>query len=332
MLPILRTSLVNIVPKTPGLPSLNETFGATLIGSYIGFIIYGLNLYQMFHYFKAFRNDHLYLKILVVLETWHTALCMHTCYHYLVTNYFNPLALSEGCGLTIITCQTFFVRRVYLLVGWRWRILAAVVPTFAQFEPYTWIISMAFGFSAIADIILTTVLICALRKCRTGMKSTDSMLDALILYAISTGICEITHQKMDSVFDLLTFVFALIRPSKLIYFGIDIVATKLYTTSLLTALNARRMLAKQSSGAAAIYGESGLTSGSTERKRSAFAVNRLVSPRDTTDHESSRGEAIEMNVKANHVYNGTGDVGPQAPIISIGPLGSSMGRSQSESA
>ncbi|KAL7284787.1 hypothetical protein ACG7TL_002094 [Trametes sanguinea] len=303
MLPILRTSLVNIVPRTPGLPSLNETFGATLIGSYIGFIIYGLNLYQMFHYFKAFRNDHLYLKILVgvvlVLETWHTALCMHTCYHYLVTNYFNPLALSEGCvpinlsciaaGLTIITCQTFFVRRVYLLVGWRWRILAAVVAAFLLVE---------LGLAIAATI-------------ETFRKPTFAQFEPY-----TNGF----------------YTKALIRPNKLIYFGIDIVATKLYTTSLLTALNARRMLAKQSSGAAAIYGESGLTSGSTERKRSAFAVNRLVSPRDTTDHDSSRGEAIEMNVKANHVYNGSGDVGPQAPVISIGPLGSSMERSQSESA
>ncbi|OSD02263.1 hypothetical protein PYCCODRAFT_1435586 [Trametes coccinea BRFM310] len=360
MLPILRTNLLHVLPRTPGLPSLNSTFGAILIGSYIGFIIYGLNLYQTLHYFKAFPNDRLYLKILVgvvlALETWHTALCMHTCYHYLVTNYFNPLALLEGCvpislaciaaGLSIITCQTFFVRRVYLIVGWRWRILIAAVilfllaelalaiaatietflkPTFAQFEHVTWIISVAFGFSAVADITLTTVLICALRRCRTGIKSTDSLLDTLIIYAISTGL-------LTGVFDLLTFIFALIRPNDLIFFGVDIVATKLYPTSLLTALNARHMLAKQSSGAAAIYGESGIVSVSTEHKRSAFAVNRLVSPRDTTDHESSRGEAIEMNVKANHVYNSTGDVGPQAPVISIGPLGSGLARSQSESA
>ncbi|KAI9067888.1 hypothetical protein FKP32DRAFT_1672611 [Trametes sanguinea] len=337
------------------LPSLNRTFGAMLIGSYIGFIIYGLNLYQTFHYFKAFPNDRLYLKILVgavlVLETWHTALCMHTCYHYLVTSYFNPPALLEGCvpinlaciaaGLSIITCQTFFVRRVYLIVGWRWRILIAAVivfllaelaraisglaiaatietflkPTFAQFEHFTWIISVAFGFSAVADIILTTVLICALRKCRTGIKSTDSLLDTLILYAISTGL-------LTGVFDLLTFIFALIWPNDLIFFGIDIVATKLYPTSLLTALNARHMLAKQSSGAAAIYGESGIVAESSTPKRSALAARLgFVSARDTSDRETNRSEDIEMNVKAKRLCPGTREVGPQSPVIEIG-LGS----------
>ncbi|KAJ3003826.1 hypothetical protein NUW54_g5109 [Trametes sanguinea] len=281
MLPIMRTNLLNVFPRTPGLPSLTNTFGAILIGSYIGFIIYGLNLYQTYHYYKAFPNDRLYLKLLVSakpvgvvlsMETWHTVLCMHTCYHYLVTNFFNPPALLDGCvpinlvcisavsrqswgnpvgsqsdqtlfspqGLSIISCQTFFVRRVYLLVGWRWRLLIAVViifllaelglaiaatietflkPTFAQFEHVTWIISVAFGFSAVADIILTTVLICALRKCRSGIKSTDSLLDTLIIYAISTGL-------LTGVFDLLTFIFALVLPNNLIFMGIDIVATK----------------------------------------------------------------------------------------------------------
>ncbi|KAI9067890.1 hypothetical protein FKP32DRAFT_1672613 [Trametes sanguinea] len=254
MLPVMRTNLMNVLPRTPGLPSLTNTFGAILIGSYIGFIIYGLTLYQTFYYYKAFPNDRLYLKLLVgvvlTMETWHTVLCMHTCYHYLVTNFFNPPALLDGCvpinlvcisaGLSIISCQTFFVRRVYLLVGWRWRLLIAVViifllaelglaiaatietflkPTFAQFEHVTWIISVAFGFSAVADIILTTVLICALRKCRSGIKSTDSLLDTLIIYAISTGL-------LTGVFDLLTFIFALVLPNNLIFMGIDIVATK----------------------------------------------------------------------------------------------------------
>ncbi|KAL7277977.1 hypothetical protein ACG7TL_007930 [Trametes sanguinea] len=285
MLPILRTNLLHVLPRTPGLPSLNSTFGAILIGSYIGFIIYGLNLYQTLHYFKAFPNDRLYLKILVgivlALETWHTALCMHTCYHYLVTNYFNPLALLEGSlsvwrasqpyvindpfdfmtpdltrnspsraqGLSIITCQTFFVRRVYLIVGWRWRILIAAVILFLLAE--------------LALAIAATI--------ETFLKPTFAQFEHVtvsVLYPIPGVSVEFTPGGLlTGVFDLLTFIFALIRPNDLIFFGVDIVATKLYPTSLLTALNARHMLAKQSSGAAAIYGESGIISVSTEHKR-----------------------------------------------------------------
>ncbi|KAJ3012281.1 hypothetical protein NUW54_g1917 [Trametes sanguinea] len=431
MLSKLRTNLPSVLPRTPGFPSLNRTFGAMLIGSYIGFIIYGLNLYQTFHYFKAFPNDRLYLKILVgvvlVLETWHTALCMHTCYHYLVTSYFNPLALLEGCvpinvrkpaKVKFTTLLTFLhtvgVHRcraspttIIISLGTYLTIAAPsgsldhhmpnllrapsipdrrlaledphcccyrvplgrastgviraghsfLKPTFAQFEHFTWIISVAFGFSAVADIILTTVLICALRKCRTGIKrygcfhssklargrvrssdaerrvqfhSTDSLLDTLIIYAISTGK---GHRSglLTGVFDLLSFIFALIWPNDLIFFGVDIVATKLYPTSLLTALNSRHMLAKQSSGAAAIYGESGIVAESSTPKRSALAAHRFNSWRDTPDREASRSEDIEMNVKANHMYHGTKEVGPQSPVIEIGPLGTaSTTRSQSK--
>ncbi|KAJ2988227.1 hypothetical protein NUW54_g9178 [Trametes sanguinea] len=74
-----------------------------------------------------------------------------------------------------------------------------------------------------------------------------------------------------------------------------------------------------SSGAAAIYGESGIIAESTTRKRSASMVHRFVNSRDTSDHQASLGEDIEMNVKA---YNDTGEVGPQASVIEIGPLGS----------
>ncbi|KAI0775138.1 hypothetical protein BD413DRAFT_294423 [Trametes elegans] len=273
------SALVSLIPT---LPSLNNTYGAVLLGSYFGVMLYGFNMHQAYRYSRIYRDDNMYLKVLVVavliLETFHTALCMHMSYYYLANNYFNPIALLSGswsidmlpisAGLVIIACQTFFVRRVYL-VGRQFKHLVYLVvvllfcelafcaaataeafiqPTFATYEHVTWLISVGFGVAVVADGILTTALIVALRRNRTGIRRTDSVVDVLVLYAVTTGL-------LTTVFNTLAFLFALIQPNNLIYVGINIVASKMYATSLFAALNTRQALAQQGFGAStAIYG------------------------------------------------------------------------------
>nr|VWP02583.1 Cytochrome P450 monooxygenase AKT7 (EC (AK-toxin biosynthesis protein 7) [Ganoderma boninense] len=91
------TSPLDLLPK---IPHLDNTFGAVLIGTFIGLILYGITLHQSYRYFRMYPADSQILKCLVgfvlVLETISSALSMHVCYHYLVTNYFNPLALIGG--------------------------------------------------------------------------------------------------------------------------------------------------------------------------------------------------------------------------------------------
>ncbi|KAI0323984.1 hypothetical protein GY45DRAFT_1365298 [Cubamyces sp. BRFM 1775] len=306
----------------PAVPSLNSTYGAVLLGSYFGLMMYGFNLHQAYRYARLFPTDQLFLKAVVVavliLETFHTVLCMHMSYYYLAANYFDPLALLAGswsidmlpisAGVTIIACQTFFVRRVYHLLGRRYTFIVIIVnwvslcppllirrclivsdnrwpahsilcrrysrsvsinlgwlglvivltapssfiqPTFAKYEHVTWLISVGFGVALAADGILTTVLILCLRQSRTGVRRTDSVVDVLILYAITTGL-------LTSVFNTLAFLFALIQANNLIYVGINIVASKLYATSLFAALNSRVALTQQGNGAStAIYGATG---------------------------------------------------------------------------
>ncbi|CDO75136.1 hypothetical protein BN946_scf184772.g3 [Trametes cinnabarina] len=345
------------------IPSLDGTFGAILVSS------------------------------VLVWETFHTAFGMYTSYHYLVTNYLNPFALLGGyyitmnspfnlmiicAGLSITSCQTFFMRRVYLLVGGRSKILVASVvvfliaelglasagtaeaktsnrfiqPTFATFKHFTWIISVAFGMCAVADSILTAFLIYALRRARNGIKRTDNLLDVLVLYAISTGL-------LTGVFDILSFLFvsrpsysiiwraalthvvyrakALIQPSNFVWFAINTVATKMYTTSLLAAnhddtlisLNARQMLARQSSGGAAIYGETGPSNLHTLPTRSTFTLgDRWVLARGPRANGANRSaDVIEMAVKAHPAFDTTGDSAPQSSVLHMSTKGRAMPRS-----
>ncbi|KAI0749986.1 hypothetical protein C8Q80DRAFT_1269777 [Daedaleopsis nitida] len=268
---------------------LDNTWGAVLIGTYFGIMLYGLTLHQFYRYTRLSPNDSFFIKAVVysvvAFETFHTVLCMHMGYWYLATNYFNPVALGNGvwsvdmiplsAASVIMASQLFFVRRVYMFGSkYRWVVylaglllvielglLAAATAeafhqgTFAKFEHVTWLISAGFGTAAVADVLLTTALIVTLRSSRTGWKRSDGVIEILILYAVTTGL-------LTTIFNILTFLFAIIYTDNLIYIGFDIVASKLYATSLLAALNSRHSIAEKGNGVSAVYGgASGTLSG-----------------------------------------------------------------------
>ncbi|EIW57759.1 uncharacterized protein TRAVEDRAFT_48789 [Trametes versicolor FP-101664 SS1] len=220
---------------------IDLTFGAFLVGTLVG---------------------------LMTLETFHTVACAHVCYFYLVTSYPNPKALSLGVwsidiavgltGMIVVLSQSFFARRVYLVgPSFRFLVLVAVVllvgelgffvaatteafviPELFRFQRVTWLISTGTVMAVVADGLLTSVLVTVLRRSNTGMKRTDTIVDLLILYTVSTGL-------LTSVVDFSSFIFSLVSTNTLIYSAFGIVATKLYANSLLAALNSRKYLAER---------------------------------------------------------------------------------------
>ncbi|KAI0749989.1 hypothetical protein C8Q80DRAFT_1269780 [Daedaleopsis nitida] len=260
---------------------LDNSWGAVLIGTYFGIMLYGLTMHQAYRYYRLSPNDSMFIKSVVysvlAFETFHTVLCMHIGYWYLATNYGNPVELGNGvwsvdmiplsAASVIMSSQLFFVRRVYLFgPKYKWVVYVAafllvvelallaaataeafIQGTFLRFRHVTWLISAGFGTAAVADIILTTALIITLRSSRTGFRRSDGVIEILILYAVTTGL-------LTTIFNVLTFLFALIYTDNLIYIGFDIVASKLYATSLLAALNSRHSLSDKGSGISTVYG------------------------------------------------------------------------------
>ncbi|KAI9058005.1 hypothetical protein FKP32DRAFT_1762002 [Trametes sanguinea] len=269
------TNITSEVPFNPlallqEVPSLNNTFGAFLLGTFIGLMLYGLTLHQTYRYYRLFPGD---LKIIqafviaaLILETIHTVLCMHICYYYLVLNYAKPLALLDGVwsirilpvptALVILVSECFFTRRVYLIGSKYTKAIVAITPvlmvvfmgfaaaacaeafirpTFAGFDGVAWMTSAGFGAAVAIDALLAATLVITLHKSRTGFKRTDSLIDLLIIYTINTGL-------VTGVFGVLSFIFALIWPNSLIWSACNLVATKTYATSLLAVLNSRKRL------------------------------------------------------------------------------------------
>ncbi|KAI0667889.1 hypothetical protein C8Q78DRAFT_299820 [Trametes maxima] len=249
----------------PGV-AIDNTFGAILLGTFLGLTLFGLNLHQTFRYFRLFPNDAPLLRTVVfltlALETMHTIMGIHICYFYLVTSYFNPLALKTGVwsikllslnmGAVMFVSQSFFARRVYL-IGKHQRYMAVVTSffllgelafataataetyiqvTFERFVRVSWLISVGYSMAVCADGMVAICLTMALRRSRANHARNDSLLDVILVYAINTGL-------LTSVFSL---IFVTVYNNNLIYVGFNTVATRLYANSLLAVLNSRRSL------------------------------------------------------------------------------------------
>ncbi|KAI8972396.1 hypothetical protein BD414DRAFT_425817 [Trametes punicea] len=179
----------------PKFPSLDNSYGAVLLGTYFGLILFGLTAHQAWRYFGMYPKDRRALKVLIcsvssrsrsLAETLTSALTVHICYYYLVENYFNPSALRVG---------TWYVSAVYyydcFLIG-----IALSMPVFCLVLKCT---KFGSGNSHKArhsshhllehspDTLLTSVLILVLHESRTGFQRTDSMINRMITYSVNTG-------------------------------------------------------------------------------------------------------------------------------------------------
>ncbi|KAI0828127.1 hypothetical protein BC628DRAFT_91647 [Trametes gibbosa] len=277
-------------------PPLDNTLGALLLGSCVGFMAYGVMLHQAYRYFRMYRGDRPALKGLVVAvilaETFHTILCIISCYEFLVSNYFDPVYLLgihwylkagvPAASVVVLLVQIFYACRIYyigpkgdtrssspsqffsclitLLGDWlppRKRSLSrhlpdyrtrqlnsaafhdrAVASTTEDYSRTTWTISVGYGNGVVFDLITTSTLVTVLRRSRTGFKRTDSVLDTLVLYTVSTGL-------LATVTGALIFVFALAYPDSLIYIGLTIPGVKAYSNCMLAMLNSRHNLSER---------------------------------------------------------------------------------------
>ncbi|KAH9886054.1 hypothetical protein C8Q73DRAFT_716725 [Cubamyces lactineus] len=292
MLTPIHSAANNIQAGSPAflpikLPALDNTFGALLLGSFLGFILYGLTVHQVYRYFRfpAYEKDPVYVRSTVaavlVLETLHSALAMHLCYYYLVQNYFRPQALLKGIwsadvlpfitGLLIMVTQTFFARRVFLLnrrtvvivvfvlmllLGQLGFSTACTVEAFTQpdlfhVENMQWLSICAVALVIAADSLLTFCLTYNLYRSRTGIRSTDSILRLLIIYTINNGL-------LTGTLSTIALFMAIFYPHALITDGINICIVKAYANTLLSVLNSRHLLREhQAQARGAAYVKSG---------------------------------------------------------------------------
>ncbi|RPD60589.1 hypothetical protein L226DRAFT_559744 [Lentinus tigrinus ALCF2SS1-7] len=255
---------------TAELPRMDDIYGALLLGTFACVLLQGMVFHQTYRYFKLYPKDATYLKLWVtivnVIELVTTAMSMHACYYYMVSHAFDPTVLLKipvwsvtwlpiPGSLAAVSVELFFARRLWL-VGARFRpvvvlaillnlgffscftamaVLSGSAADPAGFLRYSYLASVAAGLIGISDVMVTASLIYVLHTRRTGIKQTNSKIDLLIKYAVSTGL-------IICVFNVLNVSFSIAHPHNWIYAGISIAMTKLYANTFLVSLNARHSL------------------------------------------------------------------------------------------
>ncbi|KAI0749962.1 hypothetical protein C8Q80DRAFT_657032 [Daedaleopsis nitida] len=249
-------------------PSLDSTFGAYLVGTFIGLVLYGFSVHQAYRYVRLFPTDAPFIRFLVsaviALETVHAIFTTHTCYYYLTSHYFQPDVLNRGVwslnwipfviAINMFISQLFFARRVYLM-GKHYRIIVGiamlffaveigfaiaavyeviVISTFNAVAKVNHLLAATFAAAVVGDTLLTGSLINVLLRSRTSeYRRPESTLDMWILYIINTGL-------LHDALNVLSLVIVVVYPQDLIHGCISIVTTRIYGNTLLAVLNSRK--------------------------------------------------------------------------------------------
>ncbi|EIN05147.1 hypothetical protein PUNSTDRAFT_55063 [Punctularia strigosozonata HHB-11173 SS5] len=252
--------------------TMDNTFGATFIGLVASAILFGISNLQLYYYYNRYENDSRSLKAAVafvwILDALILGFNCHAVYYYLVSNWGDPVALDNFIwsmkvqnfltDIMLPTVQTLYAIRIYRLSGGRkfipgivgvavvaaWGVALAAgvqvakIKTFSGVHDARWALYASFSTATAIDILLSTCMCYYLQMGKSMFKPTNSMLNMLIFWVLSTGL-------LTSACSLAIVLIYAIMPNNLIYLGLDFLITKLYMNSFLAMLNARKSIRKR---------------------------------------------------------------------------------------
>ncbi|KAJ6468492.1 hypothetical protein C8R47DRAFT_1223296 [Mycena vitilis] len=205
-------------------PTLDDTYGAMLIGTFFAIFFQGMLSVQAYIYYESFPDDPKRLKSLVAtvwtIDFVHLILICQVVYHYLISSWGNNAALLESTqaldlhlllvGTATILCQAFFLKRLVLGNIWTRALTiasaAACLATLAlditmtiqtssnnSFAVYRLVgreieIITMFSLGAGVDIVIAGLLVWYLYRGRTGLEKTNFVLTKIIQYTVATGL------------------------------------------------------------------------------------------------------------------------------------------------
>ncbi|KAI0632215.1 hypothetical protein C8Q77DRAFT_909353 [Trametes polyzona] len=247
----------------------DNTFGAAFAGFAASSICLGVLSTQAYTYFKRYPLDKPFYKFLVVglwlIEIADQALIAHAVYSYVVTNWgvitilFAPPVWSLILQITFGVITGTVVKINFALRVWRfskqnipvtgliilltfaelavaclYTVKAFQLDSLANIADMKVVGTLSLGLGMATDVVIAAALCFFLRNLRTGHRKDDSVVNSLIIYAISTG-------GLTSVISLTTLVLYNFMPDNFIFMAFYFVLSKVYANSFLAALNTRRV-------------------------------------------------------------------------------------------
>ncbi|KAJ7089181.1 hypothetical protein B0H15DRAFT_278398 [Mycena belliarum] len=196
--------------------------GPLFIGFFFNVLLCGIMVIQTYSYFKTFRSDKDWTKAFVacifLLDALNTLFDFAYLYDCLIVHFDDVPYLARATWLfatdpatTAIIAflvQLFYIRRVKLLTGSVWLVLLVgacaltglaggivtsvevlLEPHFRDFIHFKSVVIVWLAGECVCDIMITTILVVHLRfHCKSGIASTDILVDRIIRLTVQTGL------------------------------------------------------------------------------------------------------------------------------------------------
>jgi len=246
--------------------SLTPTFGMFFLGQVLQAMLYGMALLQVYLYFFWYRRDTWFIRISVVLitifESFEMAIFTSSAYSYLIDGFGNFHNLTQwnwqvrltllGVYLSTYVAQFYFAHCIYRL-HWKDKITPALILVLATTCFGAGIgqvvrISQIQGFQELGDttvtrtlqavsaltcdILITGALCWRLNASRTGIQSTNKVLNYLIMTAINRGV-------MTMISAGLNIILFSAKPGTFYFMLWVLLSGKFYMNSMMAMLNTR---------------------------------------------------------------------------------------------
>ncbi|KAF8974275.1 hypothetical protein BDZ97DRAFT_1911475 [Flammula alnicola] len=287
--------------------ALDSTFGIWLVALFLETLLYGIGLLQVWLYFHWYPNDSWWLKsvvtFLLIIETLQITLFFGSTYvaliqHFgqfdklFVINWMDEVTLIAGVYLSAFVVQ----------LGWRNVLMTVVIVllalaeigagiaqtvattnlgNFTKLGSTKAITSVQSGSALACDIVVTVSLVYAFNERKSELKTTNTMLQMLIVNAINRG-------ALTAISAALNFILFLSLPGTFYFFIGLMPSSKLYMNSMLATLNTRQHIR---STAASVAESSAMFNSIPIRNLSR---GNTAAAEMTQDFTNTRAESFEL--------------------------------------
>jgi len=153
---------------------------------------------------------------------------------FIVQMFFAQRIYILSQGQKIITFTIMVTATARVIFGTMTTVRAILSGTFPRFEPLVrFYVTTGLVLSVVTDLLVTSTLCFFLSRYRTGF-TTDTIVDKIIQWTIQTG-------AMTTLVGILSMVTAIAMPTNLVWLGIHMLISKLYTTMTIAHLNSREL-------------------------------------------------------------------------------------------
>ncbi|KAJ6610206.1 hypothetical protein B0H10DRAFT_436805 [Mycena sp. CBHHK59/15] len=237
-------------------PTVHETYGLLFNACVISAALYGAGILQFWIYIRRYHSqDPWIVKGLVVAvlicDTIQQVLVSQAVYEYLVTSIVEPpfsflwstAQLQPWCNNSIVGESTklgtaFF----WLALCWTscatlivYSVKAVQLKLFSEVITLKRLSIAANTLSAVADILISLVLVILLHSAKTGFKKSTDLINRLMVFTFNTGL-------PTSICALIAMISITVWPNTFLYIFFFLLLGRLYTNSILVTLNSREYI------------------------------------------------------------------------------------------